>query len=186
MNMKRVITFFLICLLPWMAWAQSGKYMTKSGHIYFISHTPIIDIDAHHRQVGSILDINTGELVFTLLMKSFDFTLPLAEEHFNENYVESHKYPKSTFTGKLLDVQAVDFTKTGDYKLKVKGKLTIHGVTRELITDAHIKIEKDKIVGSCDFSIKLADYEIKVPKIVEDKVAKVIPISIKMNYFPYN
>ena len=85
-----------------------------------------------------------------------------------------------------MDVQAVDFTKTGDYKLKVKGKLTIHGVTRELITDAHIKIEKDKIVGSCDFSIKLADYEIKVPKIVEDKVAKVIPISIKMNYFPYN
>ncbi len=186
MSMKKSILILLFIWPSLMLLAQSGKYMTKSGHIYFISHTSIIDIDANHHQVGSMLDTNTGQLVFSLLMKSFEFTLPMAEEHFNENYVESHKYPKASFSGVILKYKTIDFTELGKKEVVVKGKLSIHGITKEIEEEAVLEIKKDKIVASCDFSIKLADYMIKVPKIVDDKVSKVIPISVKMNYFPYN
>lgn len=183
--MKKNVLVLTVLFIAICGFGQTTKYFTKSGHIYFISHTDIIDIDADNRQVGSVLDIETGEIVFSLLMKSFEFTLPLAEEHFNENYVESHKYPKSTFKGKIVGADQIDFMKQGIIPVLIEGELSIHGVTRKVSEKGELDIQEGKIVGKSQFSINLADYKIKVPRIVEDKVAKTIPLKIEMNYLPY-
>lgn len=185
--MKKTIAFISIMVLSAsLGFGQNSKYFTKTGHIYFISHTDIIDIDADNYQVGSILDIESGELVFSLLMKSFEFTLPLAEEHFNENYVESHKYPKSTFKGTILDIDKIDFARQDTLQVEVSGDLTIHGVTRTIRVPGELEIREEEILARSEFSVKLEDYKIKVPRIVDDKVAKVIPIKIEIVYLPYN
>ena len=91
--MKKIFLVFLSIGLFQIAGAQ--KFISKAGHIWFYSHTPVEEIEAHNRQVVSILDANTGDLQFTLLVKSFEFKIALMQEHFNENYLESDKYPKS-------------------------------------------------------------------------------------------
>lgn len=175
-----------LMLLPSLLFSQDSLYFTRTGHIYFISHTEIIDIDANHRQVGSFLNIKTGELVFTLLMKSFEFTLPLAEEHFNENYVESEKYPRATFKGKILNMSQDDYLVHGEHRVEVEGDLTIHGVTLRVREPGQLTVANGEIRASSRFSIVLDDYKIKVPSIVADRVARVIPIDVVMIYKPYN
>src|SRR4030042_6695880 len=107
--MKHLSLIILFLTLFFAANAQ--KYMTKNGYIGFFSHTPLEDIKADNNQVASVLDISTGEIVFQVLIKSFHFEKTLMEEHFNENYMESDKFPKSTFTGKIINLSSVDFSK---------------------------------------------------------------------------
>lgn len=161
-------------------------WFTRSGKIYFISHTDIIDIDATNNQVGSFLNCKSGELAFTLLMKTFQFTLPLAEEHFNENYVESEKYPKSTFKGKILQFDPSRLVEGIEYPVEVEGDLMIHGVTARIKEKGTLKKSGGEIHANSDFSIALDTYKIKVPDIVKDRVAPVIPIKINMIYKPYS
>jgi hypothetical protein len=174
-----------LMLLPSLLFSQDSLYFTRTGHIYFISHTEIIDIDAHNRQVGSFLNVKTGELAFNLLMKSFEFTLPLAEEHFNENYVESEKYPRSTFKGKILNHSDIDWSAEATVVVKVEGSLEMHGVTKPIKADGELDIGKGVIRARSEFVIALDDYKIKVPSIVADRVAPLIPIKVEMVYHPY-
>lgn len=165
---------------------QDDLWFTRTGDIYFISHTDIIDIDANNHQVGSFFNPKTGEIAVTLLMKSFQFTLPLAEEHFNENYVESDKYPKATFKGKALNFDASKILKDTDYKFEVQGDLTIHGVTAPVKVQTLIRRTADAVVkGETKFSVLLDTYQIKVPNLVADRVAKEIPVVVKFTYEPY-
>lgn len=183
--MKRLAILFFLSVVPLMASTQDTLWFTRSGHIYFISHTDIIDIDANHYQVGSFFNTRTGELVFTLLMKSFQFTLPLAEEHFNENYVESEKYPKSTFKGKITGYDPARLLSNADYPVEVEGDLTIHGVTARVKEKGVIRKNGDEIRATSRFNILLDTYRIKVPNIVADRVATVIPIDVEMVYKLY-
>lgn len=183
--MKRIALLLLLLAAPLLVSAQDTLWFTRSGHIYFISHTAIIDIDANHYQVGSFFNTRTGELVFTLLMKSFQFTLPLAEEHFNENYVESEKYPKSTFKGKITGYDPARLIPNADYPVEVEGDLTIHGVTARVKEKGMIRKSGDEIRATSKFNILLDTYRIKVPNIVADRVATVIPIDVEMVYKPY-
>jgi len=175
------LLFILLMTLNLAGFSQD-KYITRTGHAYFISHTDIIDIDGDNYQVGSILNIKTGEMIFTVLMKSFQFTLALAEEHFNENYVESHKFPKATFKGKILNIEQIDLTKAGKYSVEVEGDLTIHGETNKIKEKGLLEVKGDKIYATSKFSIALKDYKIGIPKLVADKVAPIIPISINLEY----
>src|SRR5687767_5579481 len=111
--------------------AQS-KYIDRNGKASFFSSAPMEDIEAHNNQAVSILDIKSGEIVASMLMKSFNFRKALMEEHFNENYIESNKYPKSTFKGKVTNLDQFDVTKNGKYTLDVAGELTLHGVTQKV------------------------------------------------------
>ena len=165
--------------------SQDTLWFTRTGHIYFISHTEIIDIDANNYQTGSFLNTRSGEMAFTLLMKSFQFTLPLAEEHFNENYVESEKFPKATFKGKILDFDPSKLQSDVDYKVVVQGDLTIHGVTSGVREEGILRRSGNEIRAVSKFSILLDTYNIKVPSIVEDKVAKEIPIDVNLKYEVY-
>lgn len=172
-----------ILIFPLSALAQD-LYMTRTGHIYFISQTEIIDIDAHHHQVSSLLNVNTGEIAFALYMAAFEFDLALAQEHFNEEYVESHKYPKSTFSGRIVNLDAIDFKTPGTYEAWIEGELTIHGQTVPMRVKGTGQVEGDQIRASCRFEIRLADFHITVPQLVRDKVAPVIPIEVNLEYRP--
>lgn len=180
--MKRT-TGFLIAIALFISGSQvSGqKYLTKNGSISFFSETPIENIEAHNRQVNSALDAATGEFVFMVLMKSFEFEKALMQEHFNENYVESHKYPNATFKGKVTNISDIDFTKDGEYNAVVEGDLTIHGVTNKITEKGLITVGGDKVNGKAVFNIAVADYDIKIPAAVANKIAKTIEIRVDVD-----
>lgn len=183
--MRKIALIILVTGLVLSVRAQDTLWFTRTGHIYFISHTEIIDIDANHYQTGSFLNTRTGEMAFTLLMKSFRFTLPLAEEHFNENYVESDKFPKASFKGRIMDFDPLKLMQETDYNVVVQGDLTIHGITATVKEAGVLKKSGNKISAVSKFTILLDTYGIKVPAVVEDRVAKEIPIQIDLTYEPY-
>ena len=180
--MKKII--FLLSIL-FTVNISAQRVFTRNGHVYFISHTDIIDIDGNNHQVTSFLDIETGEIVFAVLIKAFEFTLATAEEHFNESYMESHLHPKSKLTGKIIEINDIDLTKPGIYDVTVEGELTIHGITKNIKEKGQLEVKGDRISGTSCFKVAIADYNIKVPKLVEDRVAKVVDVRINLEYEPY-
>jgi len=161
---------------------SAQKYMTRNGFIGFYSHTPMEDIKADNNQVASVFDTETGELVFQVLMKSFKFEKSLMEEHFNENYVESEKFPKSTFSGKIIKPSSIDLTVKGKHEVTVEGDLTIHGVTKKVSAPGEIEVTGDGISASSKFVISPEDYKIEIPGVVRDKIAKEMEITVLIKY----
>ena len=160
-------------------------YYTKSGLVEFSSTTPLENIDAVNKQVVSFLKTESGDINFGILIKSFKFKNALMEEHFNENYIESDKYPKAKFKGKIINIEDIDFKKDGVYTAKIKGKITIHGVTKEISTTAEISI-KDKVVkANSTIMLKPEDFDIEIPGIVREKIAKEMTVKILINYELY-
>ena len=182
--MKNLILTCVACLLFSSVFGQQ-RFFTRNGHISFFSSTPLEDIKADNRQVASVLDLTSGEMVFSVLMKSFQFPKALMQEHFNESYVESDKYPKSTFKGKILNIQTVDVKKDGVYKVQVEGDLTIHGVTKPVKTEGTLEVKGDMIHGKSAFTVAVADYNIQIPKLVRDNIAKNIEIKVDLTYEPF-
>lgn len=180
MTMKRL--FFILIITGLFIQASGQKYITKNGYIGFFSHTLVEDIKADNNQVASVLDISTGEIVFQVLIKSFRFEKALMEEHFNENYMESEKYPRATFTGKITNLSAVRFSSPGVYEVEVEGDLTIHGIAKKVKEKGTIEVAKESITASSKFSIDPKDYNIKIPAVVADKIAKTIEITVNMKY----
>jgi len=123
-------------------------------------------------------DVKTVKLNDSHQASDFAFELALMEEHFNEHYVESSKYPKAEFKGEIKEIGKVDFTKDGTYTVKVKGKLTMHGESNDVEAEAKIVIQGGKIKATADFNVKLADYKVSIPGLVADKVAKVAKIGV--------
>ena len=180
MKTQILLTVFILSAFT----INAQKFMTKNGYIGLFSHTPMEDIKGDNNQVASILDASTGEIVFQALMKSFKFEKALMEEHFNENYVESEKFPKSTFKGKITNLSDVDFTKTGVYKVTVEGELLIHGVTQNISTPGEIEITGDGVKARSKFFIKPEDYKIEIPSVVRENIAKEITVTVDVNMPP--
>ena len=179
--MKRILfAVFATILLVHSGTAQ--KYYTKNGTISFFSSTSMEDIKADNNQVMSVLNAQTGDMQFSVIVKSFHFKKALMEEHFNENYMESSKFPKSTFKGTVADISKVNFTKDGSYPVTVAGDLTIHGVTQKVSTPGTITVQAGKIKGNAVFKVALADYSIAVPKLVEKNISKTIEITVNCLY----
>lgn len=158
------------------------KFITKTGHIWFYSHTPMEDIEAHNRQVVSSLDVTTGDMAIVLLIKSFEFKTALMQEHFNENYMESDKLPKANFKGKITNLKQIDFKKDGTYPAEVTGDLTIHGVTKSVTYKGSIVVKGAAITANAKFTIVPQDYGIKIPSLVENKIAKEITVTVDVVY----
>jgi polyisoprenoid-binding protein YceI len=180
--MKRIFAFFLLVNLVFAANAQ--KYMTKSGYIGFFSHTPMEDIKADNDQVAAVLDITTGDIVFQVLIKSFHFEKALMEEHFNENYMESDKFPKASFKGKITNLSSVTLTKNGTYEVTVEGDLTIRDVTKKVTTKGTFEVATGSITANAKFPIVPEDYKINIPGVVRDKISKNLEVTVTMKYLP--
>lgn len=156
--------------------AQSQKMITRTGEIKFDATVPgaLDEVVGNNKTVSSIFDKTTGKLVVQGMVKSFKFKSPLMEEHFNENYMESDKLPKTSFDGKIIGYDG----KTGSYD--VEGDLTIHGVTNKVKTKVNISNDGGKLVISGSFSVKLIDYKLEVPALAKKTLAETAKITLKL------
>lgn len=180
--MKRIL--FILALATSISASAQDRYMTRGANVSFFadgSNTPE-KIEAHNGQGTSVFDAKTGQFQFAVLMKAFEFEKALMQDHFHENYVESEKFPKSTFIGSVVDMSKVDLSKDGSYPVKVKGNLTLHGVTKEILADAIFAVKGGKVNGTSTFKVLLADYKIEIPSLVKDKISKEIRIVVDANY----
>jgi hypothetical protein len=180
---KNLLSLFTFLFLTIATQAQD-KWFTKSGKIEFYSKAPLEDIEAKNKSVQAVLDTKSGAFQFSLLMKGFEFDKALMQEHFNENYVESDKFPKADFKGTVINNTAINYTKSGTYNVKVKGKLTIHGVTKDIEAPGTIKVDNDELKTASTFTIKLSDYKISIPSVVKDKISNTVKIVVDCKLEP--
>jgi polyisoprenoid-binding protein YceI len=173
---KTLICTLFLAMLAGSVSAQ--RYYTKSGRIEFTSKAPLEDITARNKTVSVLLDTKTGDVQFSVLQKSFEFEKALMQEHFNTDYVESDKFPKAEFKGTITNNASINYGKPGSYPATVKGKLTIHGVTRDIFTTGTVKTDGRSPELVASFTVAVADYKIVVPSIVKDKVAKTVKIDV--------
>ncbi|MEI7963923.1 MAG: YceI family protein [Chitinophagaceae bacterium] len=181
--MKKSIVILLLSVISITSGAQS-LYMTKAGKVSFNSRSSVEKIEADNNEVSSVINTQTGDMVFAILLKSFHFDRALMEEHFNENYVESDKFPKSTFKGKISNLSAINFTKDGNYPAVVEGDLTMHGVTKKVSSNGTLTVKAGKIAAYAKFSVKLKDFDISIPSLVADKISQDIDIIVDCKYDP--
>jgi polyisoprenoid-binding protein YceI len=160
------------------------KFFTKSGNIQFSSKGAIETIEAAHRSVTCVLDSKTGDIQFAVLMKGFEFKKALMQEHFNENYVESDKYPKAEFRGQITNNSEVNYTKDGTYTVHIKGKLTLHGQTKDVEADGKITVKDGKLQTASKFKIQMSEYNIDIPGTVAQNMSDTINISVNCTLEP--
>jgi polyisoprenoid-binding protein YceI len=158
--MKRII-IALALLFAAATSTQAQKYFTKTGHISFFSSTAMEDIEAHNYKANAVLDAATGAMEFAVLIKGFEFKKALMQEHFNENHMESEKFPKATFKGSITNIKDVNFKKDGEYKVSVTGDLTIHGETKKVTTNGVFRVKAGVVSAFAEFNVALDDYKIK-------------------------
>jgi polyisoprenoid-binding protein YceI len=184
--MKQLVYFsaFLFFVVLQNNQAYSQKFLTKTGHAYFMSHTDAIDIDGNNHQIAAIADAETGDLVVIVLIKAFEFTLATADKHFNETYMESDEYPKAVFKGNVPLLKGLNLITNTEYNAVTEGKLTIHGVTKDVRKEGKLIVRDGNIKIECDFNVLIADYDIKVPKSVENRVAQQVDVKIDMVLVP--
>src|SRR5215213_5253622 len=183
MSKKNLMVALMLLMTVSISYAQD-KYFTKTGKINFFSKAQLEDIEAKNKTVTAVLDSKTGGVQFSVQMKSFEFQKQLMQQHFNENYVESDKYPKGEFKGSITNNSDINYSKDGTYSAKVKGKLTIHGVTKDVETTGTVKVDGGKLDISSAFNVLLSDYNIKIPAVVKDKVSNSIKISVDCRLEP--
>lgn len=157
------------------------RYMDRAGHASFYSKAPLEDIEAHTDQALCILDASSGEVAASLLMKSFQFEKALMQEHFNEKYVESDKYPKATFTGKITNMNDINLSQNGTYTARVEGEITIHGETRPLTTDIEFVVQDNNVRASGSFPLRVKDFKITIPTLVVRNIAEVIEVRVEFD-----
>ncbi|MFT7443051.1 MAG: polyisoprenoid-binding protein YceI [Maribacter sp.] len=179
--MKTFTTLFCCFLFVAVSISQE-RYLTKNGAINFFSKAPIEDITADNNQVLSIIDATSGKMAISILIKSFMFKKALMQEHFNENYLESDTFPKATFQGIILNF---DTLKDAETKLKVKGILTIHGISKEKTIEANFKRTKVAIIVDGDFIVALDEFNVEIPSVVKKNIAKQIKVSFNFNHTLY-
>jgi len=173
MKIRSTLAFFFFAITLH-TYAQRFWH-TPNGKIDFYSKTPVKDIEAHSKAAGAIVNSETGQLAFKVPMKSFIFPNSLMQEHFNENYMESEKYPDATFSGKMDPL--VNFLKPGTYPVKAKGKLKMHGVEVDREFSGTITINTDKSATlASEIDVLLADHKIERPTVVMVEIAEKVAV----------
>lgn len=179
--MKTKLTILIICiLLIGLNLNAQELYKATDGEISFFSEAPVENISAINKDVKALINAKNNEVAFIVTNVGFKFEKPLMEEHFNENYMESHKYKVSVFKGKIID--EVDFTKDGTYEVTAKGTLDIHGVTVEREIQGRLTISNGKINLTTEFDVTLKDHKIKIPKVVVKNIAEVVKVTVNINF----
>jgi hypothetical protein len=180
---KAILILFTLVVVTGLANGQ-GKYLTSHGSIVFYSHTAIEDITAENTEVGSVIDAEKGEVAVIVEMMAFQFEKKLMQEHFNENYVESEKFPKARFNGKMLNNNEVDYSSDGEYMVRVEGELTIHGVTNRISAEGTIEIKHGTLTARTKFMLNPEDYGIRVPSVVRKNIAEEMEIRVNLELQP--
>jgi hypothetical protein len=176
--------FFLGLLVASIGAFGQGKFIAKNAFISFYSSTPMEDILGESNEAVTILNSDNGEIVFQAIMTTFHFKRALMEEHFNENYMESSKFPKAKFSGTIEGFNK-DMLKSPVANIKITGKLNVHGVEKTITAPGTIGLSDGKLVATSKFKVTPEDYGIAIPSLVRDKIGKEMEITVKTTYQPY-
>jgi len=168
-----VILLFIVT-----AWSTGQQYYSKTGKVTFVSDAPLEKIEAHNNNGYVVFDAATGNIEWSVLIKGFQFVKALMQDHFNENYMESQKFPKGIFKGTVTNMKDVHLDKDGDYTVDVKGQLTLHGVTKPFNPTGHVIVKNGVITSTSNFDIVVEDFDIEIPKVVKDNIAKTVKVSV--------
>ena len=171
-------SWFLLVLLPATIFGKE-IFLTRSGNIEFFSTTPVEDIRAINKQVTCVLNIETGEVAFQVPIRGFMFKNALMQEHFNENYMESDRFPKAMFKGRI-DNWSDDTIADTALSVSLSGSLTVHGVARDIRESGQIWQEGALIKGTSVFDIRVADYGIDIPRVVRNNIAKTVSVDVSV------
>lgn len=174
--MKNIIKTLVISLF-FAVNTEAQNYICRDGETSFFSETPLENIAALNKKVASVLNAETNEIAVKMVMTEFKFKNHLMEEHFNENYMESTKFPNGIFKGKINE--AIDWKNNGIFDVTAKGTLIMHGVSKERLLKGKVTIKGEEITLQCDFNIPLADHKIDVPTLVIAKIADNIAVKNK-------
>lgn len=181
--MKKItILIILLSVLTFQSFSQ--RYLTRNGYVRFFSATPVENIEAYNNQATCIVDTQTGEVVSKMLMKSFVFDKALMQEHFNENYVESDKYPQAALKATIKNLQEIDAQKPEKQNVILDGELTIHGVSKKMEIAGTIEKSDGQWIAQSTFIVKPSDFNIKIPKVVEKNIAGEIEVTLKFKLEP--
>lgn len=174
--MKKIKIILALSLITFGGFAQN-IYLCKAGETSFFSETPLENISALNKKVAAVIDIDKNEVAVKMTMIDFKFKNHLMEEHFNENYMESDKYPIGTFKGKIQEL--IDYSKNGTYLVTAKGQLVMHGVSKDRTLSGKLTVANGQITLTSDFLIPLKDHKIDVPTLVMAKIAEEISVKCK-------
>ncbi len=177
MNSFKYLIFFIGFTFASLA-VSGQKLYTKTGEIVFLSEAEVELITAENNKVSCVIDQETGKMQWACLIKAFKFEKALMQEHFNENYMESEKFPKAVFAGSIVEENGLDWDQAGEYMVKVGGQLKIHGVTQEVVLPAKISVSQDGVTANSSFMVKPEDYDIEIPAIVRENIAKSIAVTV--------
>ena len=163
--------------------ASSQDYLTRNGSVSFFSHTSMEDIKAGNNEVVSLLNTSTGSLEFKIAVKSFHFAKKAMEHHFNNHdYMDSEKFPKAGFSGKITNLAEVNFTKNGSYNVIVEGNLTIKDVTKPINTKGVVTVNNGKVTAKATFSVNRKEYNIIGESFTQKKIADEIQVTVDCAY----
>lgn len=174
--------FLFLCLLVSSVAIAQGPLITKDGNTTFFSHSPIEDIEAINERTTAAIDFTKGNVVVKMLIKHFTFENALMQEHFNENYLESDKFPSAIFKGKIANEETIDLTQDGTHEVTIAGDLTIHGVSKSIETTATITVAGDQVTAVTEFIAQPADFDIEIPKLVVKNIAEEIKVSTSLTF----
>ena len=161
--------------------AHAQKYTAEKSFVSFYSHAAIEDIKAENDAAVTLFNLSTGDVAFSIPMKNFEFAKALMKEHFNEKYLESEKYPKATFQGKL---QGFDLHSQEMQTVVAQGRLTLHGVTKVVEIPGTLEIKSDQIIARSQFKIRLEDYKVSIPQLLWTNIAEEVEVTIQVIYKP--
>jgi polyisoprenoid-binding protein YceI len=170
---------FLLGFVP--GHAQETRYQTHKGTISFFSSSPLEDIEARSQQASAVLDLQTSQLAFSMPVRSFEFKRTLMQEHFNENYLESERFPKATFVGRLLNARPDELrTSAAAQPVTAEGDLTIHGVTHRVSVPGTLQLQNGQLLVQATFTVAPADSQIEIPALVRDHIARSVQVSVRL------
>jgi hypothetical protein len=173
------LTLFGFVLLSGTASGQ--KLTSEKGDLSFFSDGAIEDIEARNSMVGSLFNVTTGELVYIAKIKDFIFPKTLMREHFNEKYMETEKFPKSTFQGKLIGFSP---NASGEQRVRAVGKINLHGITRDVDVPGTLEFVGGKARMKAKFFVKLSDYNIRIPTLIWQNIAEEVEVRVEFTYKP--
>src|SRR5882757_6973606 len=171
--------FLIVLALFFSLSSKAQKFTAEKTYVKFFSDAAIEDITAENTKSSSIFNETTGDVVFSIPIKEFEFAKSLMKEHFNEKYMETEQFPKSTFSGKISGYQSAV---AGEQKATAAGKLTIHGVTQDVQLSGTIVNANGTITMKAKFMVKLADYKIKIPQLLWKNIAEEVEVTVEFNY----
>lgn len=174
--------FILIALtLPSLSALQAQKYYTKNANLYFNASSPATKIEATNKAGTFVLDSKTGVVAVSLLVKGFTFSQSLMQQHFNESYIESDKYPKAEYKGTITNNADIKYSTNGIYNAKLSGKLTMHGITNEINNTAVITVANGVVTATTSFTTTADAYKINIPAASKQSIGKTITITANTN-----